>query len=645
MGLLLILAAISVGYCLLKQFSNFERALISVCGSAVIGVIISGTALYLLDLLCVRLLDDFFSSTLIFLAVAASYIFYSYKRLNLVERIQLDVQALRRDRPALWCVVLLLPFCIWLNWHTLSVTGSGDILVANGAWSDLMYHLSYVRSVSLGNNVPIQYPYFSHEPAHYHFMFDYFTGKVAQFGLDSVQALNLMSTLGLFSLLLLVFEFGRTVFVSTTTGVLGVVFLIFHSSLSAFGWMKENLSKGLFQEIVHKDGWLAGVDYEVWGIFNLNVFVNQRHFAIGLAVMVLLVLALIGFTEERAAHSFTNISDTLLRPYTLSFMFWAIVVGCLPFWNALFAAVGLIFLGAFAVLNYKNKEVFTRLLASVVIAVIVAYPQLMAFRSGTSALAGYPKFHFGYALDHVSLTGFVLFYARVFGLKLLLIVASLFLIDRRLRLYALIMVIPFVIANLFQLSSVLYDNNKLIFASLVFVNCYAAHTLDFLLKKKQHAVTAAALVLIVLVTLAGLVDFFAVKNLKTASIADQTSALKWWVAQKTEPKSVFLTNTFIPFADNAVAGITLAGRYLYVVHNCVSSSCNVEPRIENARKIYSFEGGKEAVSALLKSERIDYVLVDEHVRNNSQLQLNERAFIENYKIVYKDETATVFAVL
>jgi hypothetical protein len=638
MGLLLICAAVSVGYCLLKQFAKLDRPLVSFCGAVVIGVIVSGTGLYLIDLLCVRLAGDYFSATLVFLVIAGGYSFFANRNHNLISHFRTDAMMLRHDRAALWCIVLLLPFCIWLNWHTLNVTGSGDILVANGAWSDLMYHLSYVRSVSLGNNAPIQYPYFAHEPAHYHFMFDYFTGKVAQLGLDSVQALNLMSTLSLLSLLLLTFEFGRTVFKSTTTGVLGVVFLLFHSSLSVFGWMKDNLNRGLLQQILHKDGWLAGAEFEVWGIFNLNVFVNQRHFAIGLAVIVLLVLALIKVTEERTEHrAFT-------RPQTLSFMFWAIVVGCLPFWNALFAAIGLIFLAAFAVINYKHKELLTTLLLSAAVAGILAYPQLMAFRSGTSALAGYPRVHFGYALDRVSVTGFVLFYARVFGLKLLLMVASLFLIERKLRLYALIFVIPFVIANLLQLSSVLYDNNKLIFASVVFINCYAAYTLDLLLKKRQRAVSAAAIALIVMVTLAGLVDFFAVKNLKTATIADETSALKWWVAQKTAPKSVFLTNTFIPFADNAIEGITLAGRYLYVVHNCVSSSCNVEPRIENARKIYSFEGGKEAVSALLKAEGIDYIVVDEHVRNNSHLQLNERAFIENYKIAYKDETITVFAV-
>jgi hypothetical protein len=152
-----------------------------------------------------------------------------------------------------------------------------------------------------------------------------------------------------------------------------------------------------------------------------------------------------------------------------------------------------------------------------------------------------------------------------------------------------------------------------------------------------------AIVLTLSATLAGVVDFFAVKNLKQAEIADNGSALKWWVTYNTQPKSVFLTNVFIPYADSALNSVSLAGRYLYVVSNCVSSSCVVDGRIENARRVYSFAGGAEAVKSLLRKEKIDYVLVDDHVRANPQLDLNERAFIEKFQIVYKDPTVTIFS--
>jgi len=282
-------------------------------------------------------------------------------------------------------------------------------------------------------------------------------------------------------------------------------------------------------------------------------------------------------------------------------------------------------------------------MATAAIAGLLIYPQLMLFKGQGSALAGYPRFHFGYALDRFAVLGFFVYYLRVFGVKLLLIFVSLILLDRKSRLYALVFLLPFVLANVLQFSSVLYDNNKLMFASLVFLNAYAAYTVAYLVKRRSRLLLGLALALTLSATLAGVVDFFAVKNLKQSEIADNSSPLKWWVVYNTDPRAVFLTNVFIPYADSALNAVSLAGRYLYVVRNCVSSSCFVEGRIENARKVYSFAGGVGAVRSLLQHEKIDYVLIDEHVRNNPELGLNERAFIENFKIVYKDATVTIYS--
>jgi len=652
MGIVLILVSAVAGYCLLKQFSKIDKPLILFSGATVIGCILCGTLLYLVDLLLAKNFGDFFNSNFLVLAAAGGYIFHISKRLRLTDEARSDLLALRNDRAAVWCLFLVVIFSAYLNWHSLNVTSRGDILVANGAWSDLMYHVSYIRTVALGNNVPIQYPYFANEPIRYHFLFDYFTGKVSQLGLDAVQALNIMSTLGLVSLLMLVFEFGRQLFKRTLTAVLGILFLVFHSSLSVFPWLKENFNGNILQSILQKGGWLAGTDFEVWGLFNLNVFVNQRHFAFGLAALVLLVIVLVKFTAESEIDdsSPNELSLSNVKAWVLDYgnvkvpLFWAVIIGCLPFWNALFAAIAVMFVLAFALFNYKNKNLLLGLLLTAIVASIIVYPQLMLFKAGASALKDYPRFHFGYALDHPSLIGFITFYFKVFGLKVPLIAAALFLVERRLRVYALILLIPFLIANLFQLSSVLYDNNKLIIASLVFMNCYAAYGIVYLLEKRSLAARVSAIVLSVLITLAGVVDFFAARNLKQTAIADQTSSLKWWTVQHTKPRSVFLTNTSIPFADNAVSAVTLAGRYLYVVSNCVASSCSVDPRLDTARRIYSFAGGMEQVKSLLQAEGIDYVLVDEHVRNNRELGLNERAFIENFKMVYKEEGLSVFAL-
>jgi hypothetical protein len=370
------------------------------------------------------------------------------------------------------------------------------------------------------------------------------------------------------------------------------------------------------------------------------VFVNQRHFAMGLAALVLVVILVLQLVESGPDSKQIEPGD--YPGFGLPLLI-ALLIGCLPFWNALFAATGVILLLAVAALNLKNRPVCYLLLATAVVAGLMTYPQLMLFKGEGSALAGYPRIHFGYALDHFSLGGFVIYYLRIFGVKLPLVVVSLVLLERKSREYALIFLLPFVLANVLQFSSVLYDNNKLMFASLVFFNCYAAYPIFYLVKRQNKLLLALAMVLTLSATLAGVIDFFAVKNLKQSEIADEGSALKWWLVYNTQPHSVFLTNVFIPYADSAMNAVSLAGRYLYVVRNCVSSSCFVDDRIENARKVYSFAGGAGAVRSLLQQERIDYVLIDEQVRNNPELGLNERAFIENFKVVYKDESAIIFS--
>src|SRR5262245_14545482 len=237
MGIVILLISAAVGYCLLKQLAHCDKPIVSFCGAIVVGFTFSGTFLYLSDVLLVRLFHDFFSGTLVFLLAASGYIFYSVRQQKIHDLFKSDAAALWQDRPACFCAAAFLLFAFWFNWNSLSVTPNGNILVANGAWSDLMYHLSYLRTVAFGNNVPIQYPYFANESIRYHFMFDFFAGKVGQLGLDSVQALNLVSTAGLFSLLMLVFEFGRSFFKSALTGFLGSIFLLFHSSLSVFPWL------------------------------------------------------------------------------------------------------------------------------------------------------------------------------------------------------------------------------------------------------------------------------------------------------------------------------------------------------------------------------------------------------------------------
>lgn len=106
-----------------------------------------------------------------------------------------------------------------------------------------------------------------------------------------------------------------------------------------------------------------------------------------------------------------------------------------------------------------------------------------------------------------------------------------------------------------------------------------------------------------------------------------------------------MTNDSIPYSDSAIAAVNLAGRYLYAVSTCVNSSCDVNKRIAISKRIYSFEGGLEQTKSLLKQEKVDYVLIDDLVKNNALLEVNEKAFADNFDAVYQNQGLSVYKVL
>ncbi|WP_243467067.1 hypothetical protein [Acetivibrio straminisolvens] len=130
------------------------------------------------------------------------------------------------DKVAIICFIAFVLFSTWFNYNTFRLS-DGNITISGGAWSDITFHHGFVRSTSLGQNIPVEYVFYANTPAKYHFLFNYYAGKISQTGLHSVHALNLMCSLSLSFLLLMIFQFGRTVFKNDAVGILGALFYCF----------------------------------------------------------------------------------------------------------------------------------------------------------------------------------------------------------------------------------------------------------------------------------------------------------------------------------------------------------------------------------------------------------------------------------
>lgn len=602
-------------------------------GSFLVGCLFTGMFLYLLDLLFDT--RSHFISHLIYFVIVLLYIGLSLRHLALHQKFVADLLDFLRDRWLVGFFFLSLIFATWLDYHTFS-TRNGNIKVV-GAWSDIMFHHAFVRTISQGNNIPPQYPYYTNSPVHYHFLFDYFAAKIAQLGLNSVHALNLFSLFSLAFLLVLIFEFGRSYFKSTAVGIIGAIFLMFHSSFTAFTLLAQNLHPKFLSSIMQRTGWLNGAPFEGWGLFNLNVFIAQRQLAFSLGYLILVTYLILSYRKE-CQTSDHSLNWNLIKKN----IFLGLMIGALPFWHAIIAAICLGFIALFGLTGITNRNFFYGMICAGVIGGILVFPQLALFKTNDPMLAHYPAFHLGYALEQFTVPGFFKYYFQVFGIKLILLIAAFFVVVWQKKFDFLIFLFPFVLTNVFQLGPILYDNNKLIIISLIFINCYVAYVLVRLYQKIPRLNWFLPICLFLALIFGGIIDFFAVRNMMMCEISDQ-NPLKEWVMKNTKTKAVFLTGPTIPFDDNNMTTIILAGRRLYAVHNNTQHIGETDRRFETLKKLYSFNGDPAELKSLLKQEGIDYILIDEASRNCEEYQLNEKIFQANFKREYQKNAVTVYS--
>lgn|GEM_PF-630977 len=659
MFILFIIASFLIGFCLLKKLTGIKSPIMMLSGSFLIGCLFSGTFLYWLDILFVKTLNDYYISNIVYLIISAAFIAYVCwtQRETPKEFINI-IKNFFCDKAAVICFITFLFFSTWLNYSTFSLS-NGNILMSGGAWSDITLHNGFVRSISIGHNIPVEHVYYDNTPIKYHFLFDYFVGKISQTGLHSVHALNLMCLLSLSFLLLMIFQFGRTVFKSDATGILGALFLLFHSSISGLKWIYDNWGWDILKKAYEKTEWLALTLFEGWGLFNLNVFVNQRHFAFSLALLVFVVNYVISLFEkeyEENSEVDLNITEnseptkakssimTKLRDHSwiLSSCFIGLTVGITPYWNSVVNTALLSFLGLYTIINITKKDIFLPMLVTSGIAGIVSLPQLLLLKSGDSSLNEYPKLHIGYEIGRFDVLDLTDYYFKILGLKLIIVIIALFIIPNRKKILFLILSVPFILANLLQLGVILYDNSKLMIASLIFINCLAAHFIVKLFQERTVVFKFFSVVLSACLMVAGVLDLMSVKNLPKVTIADKSDFTQW-IIENTEPGSTFLTLPTIQYYDNVVSNIFMAGGKMYV-HNAADSAYKLDERFNNLNIILRGEESFEKIKSIIEQEGIDYIVVSPELRQSGDFPVNENFLIENFVTKYNYNGIAVYSI-
>lgn len=529
-------------------------------------------------------------------------------------------------------------FIASLMFVTFYVSG-GRLNVGYSVFSDFAPHLGMIRSFSVSNNFPTQYAHFAGEGIRYHFMFQFMVGNLEYLGLRIDYAFNLPSIFSMGSVYLLLFVLAVRLTKSRLCGVLTALLFTFRSSFTVFRYMAEQPKGTVFKALLENTEFLSYTQNENWGLWNLNVYCNQRHLAFSLAILLLAVLlffpyvSAMGETLSKETNRFGQFkllffTKTAFGIKDVKFSVgMGLVLGGIAFWNGsvLIAALAMLFFMA-AVSEYRLDY-----LISALIALALALLQSALFVDGAAVS---PAFYFGFLAQNKTLFGVLLFLVELTGIALLAAFAGACLLKGTKRYFLLVSLVPFFLAFTISLTPDIVVNHKWIMLSLMFVGIFSAYLIAWLWYKKDWLIRLMALFLVVLLTATGVYDYTIVlkrnKNFLSYALNDPVTE---WIAENATCDDMFLTPYY------SLNNVVLGGAMLYYgwPYYAWSAGYDTFARAEEVRQMYEASTVEE-LSALIEQNNIRYIIIDRDCRTSSEYMVREDVIEAAYEAVFEHDT-------
>lgn len=514
-------------------------------------------------------------------------------------------------------VVFALSFSFWLMFLTFSYR-DGSMLIAGKAWSDFASHIPLIRSFSLGDNFPPEYPLFPGEPIRYHFLFYAIVGLIEKAGIRIDYALNIPSALSFAALIITIYFFAKFLFKSRAVGILSVLFFLFNSSFSFIyfflknGFRFSDVLIKIFQNQVFPafnpyDGTLIS-----GGFWNLNVFTNQRHFAFPLALLLFIFFIFLRY-------------ETALKkvPAKLSIVFGLLIGGLSILHGAGFVMGMALLFSMFILFPRQRKSLFT----AGVVSIISSAPRIFFLWQVESASIF--KINPGYLVSgDLSLFNWLRYWILNLGVGIVLLPLGLKLARPIARKIFIAFSILFIIGNIFQFSPDIATNHKFFNLWVIVANMFIALTIIRLFKNNVLQ-KIFALILVALLTLSGLIDFFPIKNdnLYTVPDATKNKDIKW-IIENTNKKSIFLNSTYLYHPAS------IAGRKVFMGWPYFSWSLGYDTygRDTFMKYLFSIEQ-KSSLCDSLKSNHIGYITLQ---TSGNEFPTDKSRFDKDFKIDYQN---------
>ncbi|MEQ1558889.1 MAG: hypothetical protein ABL933_08125 [Methyloglobulus sp.] len=548
-------------------------------------------------------------------------------------------------QPEIIYLIFSLILASFIAWHTLSVK-DGALLIGSTVWSDFGPHLAMIRSFSMGENFPPQYPHFPEGNIRYHFMFQFMAASLEYLGMRLDWAFNLPSIFSLVSLFLLLYVLAVAITGKRLVGVLTGYLFIFRSSFAFFTYIKENLAgDNLWQSLWNVSLHIGKTEHENWGLWAQNVYANQRHFAFSICVFIVALLALLPLLKAMVAEfnqdnpksriDFLNSKPSFFlgkgnwwpeswqRAITLG-----VLLGLISFWNGAVLITALIIFCILAVFCRHRGE----FLIIAALSLILSFAQQSWF-IGAGAAAVKPSWSFGFLAEHKTLAGTAAFYLELLGLFCPLFFISLFNTPRGYKALALAFIAPLIFASTISLTTDINANHKFIMLSVMLSNIFIAAFLVRLWESKDNALTVTAILLSVLLSVTGWVDLLTLYNMNKNDVTiAMDDPVTLWASKNSNPRDIFLTDWEV------LHPVQFAGRPIYFgwPYYAWSAGYDTDTRGEKMKSIYQANSAQEVLD-MSHAEGIRFIVIDDAVRNSKEYGVNEPLIIQTLPLVFSHE--------
>jgi len=537
-------------------------------------------------------------------------------------------------------------FTGFLMFLTFKVLGN-SIYVGYSVFSDFAPHLGMIRSFSESNNFPTQYAHFAGEDIRYHFMFQFMVGNLEFLGMRLDFAFNLPSMFGMIGTYMLLFVLVVRLTKSRLCGYLTALLFTFRSSFTVFRYMAEQPKDNVWNALKTNTEFLGYTQNENWGLWNLNVYCNQRHLAFALAMLVLAILLFFPYVEAMGKKLLAvqkgeklTFADRIEQLKTLFFSKTAfgvkdvkfavgmgVFLGALAFWNgsALVATLAMLFFMA-AVSDYRLDYLITA-----VIVLILYFLQSKLFVEGSVVS---PAYFFGFLAENKTAWGVVLFIVELTGIVLFVAIAGATMVKGTVRYMLLVFLVPFVLAFTLALTGDITVNHKWIMMSLMLVSMFAAIVLTNLFKSGDWLKRAVAIVLLFVLTATGVYDLTTVvKRNENYLVFSYDDPVTNWIAENATCDDIFLTPYYS--LNNVVMGCAML--YYGWPYYAWSAGYDTYSREREVKKMYE-ASSVDKLDALVEEHNIRYIIVDHDCRTSSEYDVREDVIEAAYESVFEHDT-------